>query len=384
MKVIYQICSFIGKDLTWEAAIHAVNYLRDKGILKKLISLNTFYNLKLNNSNIINKKNLNTIYLFRPLYRNKTINNILLPTIFDKISSKFFVEKCDIFHGWVMHSLFSIKKAKKLGSKTILEVGNAHILEFMKILTKEARIWGLKYDYSIFNIKRVMNEYMITDYILVPSEYARQSFLKQGFPAEKIKKLNFGIDPDECSPNNYEHEKFRIIYTGAVTLGKGIQYLLSALQNLRLKNAELLVVGGIDDSMKNLITQLLRHIQIPVTFFGRVPRKILLDLLSKSSLYVFPSLSDGWAMTVPEAMARGLPVITTKNVGSSELIEDGKEGFVIPIRDVKSLRDYILYFYDNPSEVKRMGKNSFNKINKYTWEKYGYNLIKIYNEILQK
>jgi glycosyltransferase involved in cell wall biosynthesis len=384
MKVIYQICSFIGKDLTWEVAIHAINYLQDKGILKKLISLNTFYNLKLNNLNIINKDNLNIIYLFRPLYRNKTINNILLPTIFDKISSELFVEKCDIFHGWVMHSLFSIKKAKKLGSKTILEVGNAHILEFMKILAKEARIWGLKYDYSIFNIKRVMNEYMITDYILVPSEYARQSFLKHGFPAEKIKKLNFGIDPNECSPNNYDHEKFRIIYTGAVTLGKGIQYLLSALQNLSLKNAELLVVGGIDDSMKNLITQLLRHIQIPVTFFGRVPRKILLNLLSKSSLYVFPTLSDGWAMTVPEAMARGLPIITTKNAGSSELIEDGKEGFVIPIRDVKSLRDYILYFYDNPSEVKRMGKNSFEKINKYTWEKYGCNLIKIYNEILQK
>jgi glycosyltransferase involved in cell wall biosynthesis len=384
MKVIYQICSFIGKDLTWEVAIHATNYLQNKGILKKLISLNTFYNLKLNNLNIINKKNLNIIYLFRPLYRNKTINNILLPTIFDKISSELFVEKCDIFHGWVMHSLFSIKKAKKLGSKTILEVGNAHILEEMKILAKEARIWGLKYDYSIFNIKRVMNEYMVTDYILVPSEYAKQSFLKHSFSAEKIKKLNFGIDPNECSPNNYEHEKFRIIYTGAVTLRKGIQYLLSALQNLSLKNAELLVVGGIDDSMKNLITQLLRHIQIPVTFFGRVPRKIFLNLLSKSSLYVFPSLSDGWAMTVPEAMARGLPIITTKNVGSSELIEDGKEGFVIPIRDVKSLRDYILYFYDNPSEVKRMGKNSFEKINKYTWEKYGYNLIKIYNEILQK
>jgi Glycosyltransferase len=61
-------------------------------------------------------------------------------------------------------------------------------------------------------------------------------------------------------------------------------------------------------------------------------------------------------MTVAEAMARGLPIITTKNAGSFELIEEGKEDFVIPIRDTKSLREYILYFYDNPSEVKRMGK----------------------------
>jgi glycosyltransferase involved in cell wall biosynthesis len=383
MEVIYQICSFIGKDLTWETAIHAVNYLRDKGILKKLISLNTIYNLKPNNSNIINRKKSSMIYLFRPLYRNKTINNILLPTIFDQISSEFFIEKCDIFHGWATHSLLSIKKAKKLGSKTVLEVGSAHILEELKILVKEARMWGLKYDYSMFNIKRLMNEYIITDYILVPSEYVRQSFLKQGFSAEKIKKLNFGIDLKECIPNNYDNEKFRIIYTGSVTLGKGIQYLLSALQNLNLKDAELLVVGGINDSMKNLIAQLLKRIRIPVIFFGRVPRKILLDRLSSSSLYVFPSLSDGWAMTVIEAMARGLPVITTKNVGSSELIENGKEGFVIPIRDVKSLREYILYFYDNPSEIKRMGKNSFEKINKHTWEKYADGLVKIYNEVLQ-
>ena len=384
MEVIYQICSFIGKDLTWETAIHAVNYLRDKDILKRLISLNTFYHLKPNNSNITNRKNSSTIYFFRPLYRNKIINNILLPTIFDKISSEFFIEKCDIFHGWATHSLFSIKKAKKLGSKTFLEVGSAHILEGLKILVKEARMWGLKYNYSMFNIKRLMNEYIITDYILVPSEYVKQSFLKQGFSAEKIKKLNFGIDLNECVPNNYDHEKFRIIYTGSVTLGKGIQYLLSALQNLSLKDAELLIVGGIDDSMKNLIAQLLRRIRIPVIFFGREPRKILLDRLSSSSLYVFPSLSDGWAMTVPEAMARGLPVITTKNVGSSELIENGKEGFVIPIRDVKSLRECILYFYDNPSEIKRMGKNSFEKITKYTWGRYGNNLIEIYKEILQK
>jgi glycosyltransferase involved in cell wall biosynthesis len=384
MEVIYQICSFIEKDLTWKTAIHAVNYLRDKDILKKLISLNTFYNLKLNNSNITKRKNLNTIYLFRLLYRNKTINNILLPTIFDKISSKLFVEECDIFHGWATHSLFSIKKAKKLGSKTILEVGSAHILEEMKILMKEANMWGLKYDYLTFNIKRLMNEYIITDYILVPSEYVKQSFLKQGFSAEKIKKLNFGIDPNECIPNDYDHEKFRIIYTGSVTLRKGIQYLLSSLQNLSLKDAELLVVGGMDDSMKNLIAQLLRRIRIPVTFLGRVPRKIFLNLLSNSSLYVFPSLSDGWAMTVPEAMARGLPIITTKNVGSSELIENGKEGFVIPIRDVKSLIEYILYFYDNPSEIKRMGKNSFEKISKFTWSEYGKNLICLYNEILHK
>jgi len=384
MEVIYQICSFIGKDLTWETAIHAVNYLRDKDILKRLISLNTFYHLKPNNSNITNRKNSSTIYFFRPLYRNKIINNILLPTIFDKISSEFFIEKCDIFHGWATHSLFSIKKAKKLGNKSILEVQSAHILEEMKILMKEANMWGVKYDYSMFNIKRLMNEYMITDYILVPSEYVKQSFLRQGFSAEKIKKLNLGIDPNECIPNNYEHEKFRIIYTGAVTLRKGIQYLLSALQNLSLKDTELLVVGGIDDSMKNLIAKLLKRIRIPVAFFGRVPRKILLNLLSSSSLYVFPTLSEGWVMTVAEAMARGLPIITTKNAGSSELIEDGKEGFVTPIRDVKSLRAYILYFYDNPSEIKRMGKNSFEKITKYTWGRYGNNLIEIYKEILQK
>jgi len=153
-------------------------------------------------------------------------------------------------------------------------------------------MWGLKYDYSMFNIKRLMNEYTATDYILVSSEYVKQSFLKQGFSSEKIKKLNPGIDPDECIPNNYEHEKFRIIYTWSVTLRKGIQYLLSALQNLSLKDAELVVVGGIDDSMKNLLAKLLRRIRIPVAFFGRVPRKILLNLLSSSSLYVFPTLSE--------------------------------------------------------------------------------------------
>jgi glycosyltransferase involved in cell wall biosynthesis len=384
MEVIYQICSFVKKDLTWETAIQATNYLKKENVLKKLISLDIFYNLKSKDSYSSQGKNLNVISPLRSIYKNKLVNNILLPIIFDKLSSIFFVEKCDIFHGWANHSLLSIKKAKKLGSKCVLEVGSAHILEETKILIREVRRWGLSYSYSLFNIKRLMNEYLTTDYILVPSEYVKQSFLSQGFSDEKIKKINFGIDPNELFPNNYEQEKFRIIYTGAVTLGKGIQYLLLALQNLKLKNSELVVIGGIEERMRNLIVYLLKKVEIPVKFLGRLPRKRLLNELSASSLYVFPSLSDGWAMTVTEAMARGLPIITTKNVGSSELIENGKEGFVIPIRDVKSLREYILYFYDNPDEVKRMGKNSFEKINKYTWEKYGYNLIKIYNEILQK
>jgi glycosyltransferase involved in cell wall biosynthesis len=92
------------------------------------------------------------------------------------------------------------------------------------------------------------------------------------------------------------------------------------------------------------------------------------------SVYVQPSVTEGFGIPVLEAMAYGRPVIVTEGAGSSELVADGKDGFVIPIRDSDAIKEKIEYFHDNPNEVKRMGKNARAKAEKYSWniieEKY--------------
>jgi len=385
MEVIYQVCNYVSKGTTWDSVYYTTRELAKKKILKKIISLNSlFFSKYTNKSNETPKSMTSSIlrYIYN-IYNIPSVNILIIPLFFDILSSQFFIEKCDILHCWTGHGLYSIKKVKKLGAKTILECGNAHILQQYKILKEEYRRWNLNYNYYKLNILRRLAEYRFTDYILAPSKYVRNSFLKEKINEEKIKVINYGIDLSDIETNNYNQNKFKIIYTGSIILRKGLQYLLLALENLKLRDAELIIIGNIEKEMKVIINNLIKKVEIPIKFYNRLPKKLYYSMLANSSLYVFPSIEDGWAMTVSEAMAAGLPVITTKNVGASELIEDGKEGFVVNIRDVKSIRNYILYFYENPSEIKRMGQNARKKVSQNTWENFVDNLIKVYKEMIE-
>jgi glycosyltransferase involved in cell wall biosynthesis len=97
------------------------------------------------------------------------------------------------------------------------------------------------------------------------------------------------------------------------------------------------------------------------------------------SVYVQPSVTESFGIPVLEAMAHSRPVIVTNGAGVSELVEDGKEGFVVPIRSASAIAEKIQYFFENPQEIKRMGRNARAKAEKYTWarvENKYRNLIK--------
>jgi len=102
-------------------------------------------------------------------------------------------------------------------------------------------------------------------------------------------------------------------------------------------------------------------------------------LYQEADIFVLPSVDDGFGMVVAEAMAAGLPVIVTENVGPADHIEDGVEGFVGPIRNPQALAAKIKFFYDNPDEVKKMSLASLKKSRFFSPEAYVERMIKAYN-----
>jgi glycosyltransferase involved in cell wall biosynthesis len=64
-------------------------------------------------------------------------------------------------------------------------------------------------------------------------------------------------------------------------------------------------------------------------------------------------------------------------------VRDGKEGFIVPIREVKALEEKILYLYENEKEAKKMGRSARKNAEQYTWEKYGRNLVAAYRKALE-
>jgi len=183
---------------------------------------------------------------------------------------------------------------------------------------------------------------------------------------EKIESL-----PSTMTPGNF----------GALGIDKGSSYLFDAWLGLYheggpFKENHQLMLGGTGSgqlALKEEYQPLFSHIP-------HVPN--VSDFYNKISFLIHPSVVEGFGITVLEAMAHARPVIVATGAGASELVTDGHDGFVIPIRDVKAIQDKIIYFYHNPGELERMGKNAFETAKRYSWDIIKREYVKVYEELI--
>jgi glycosyltransferase involved in cell wall biosynthesis len=83
-------------------------------------------------------------------------------------------------------------------------------------------------------------------------------------------------------------------------------------------------------------------------------------------------------------MACGLPVIVTRNTGGEEIVRNGIDGFIIPVRDSEAIKEKILYFYENEDKRQEMGDSAREYIRKFSWDRYGDEMVKAYKKVLSK
>jgi len=266
----------------------------------------------------------------------------------------------------------SLEKARGLGIPTVILHRTLHPLHVVNILKEESEKFGIREKSVLVYEKWVSNRVKTLrqcNKILALSELERDSLVKFGIQKSKIELIRHGqgVDTNYFKPSNEKEETFTVLFLGHKSLIKGVPYLLEAWKKLNLKDAKLIVAGYQD---KKLIEIYRRRTQFEAP--GIVNP---LKYYQKAHIYILPSLGDSFARTALEAMSCGLPVIVSDMTGIKDVIEDGKEGFIIPSRSVKSISEKILYFYENPSEVKRMGKNARRKAEEYTWENFAREVI---------
>lgn len=303
--------------------------------------------------------------------------------VFDIMTSFLMSKDSDIFIGWSSNSLRTISECKKNNIFTILERGSAHIQEQIELLAEEHRINKLSYLKHHEKItKRELFEYEITDIIEVPSTYAYKSFLDKGVSQRKMIKGFRGVDLSAFKKVKKQCDTFRVVYAGQLSLQKGSHYLLQAINELRSYGIELWHMGTVTREMNQFVEKY-RCEQIKL--LGPKPQQELFKYYSQGSVFVLPSIQDGFGMVIPQAMACELPVICTTNTGGPDLIIDGKEGFIIPIRDVRALKEKIVYLHDNPQICQKMGVAAKQKVSKgFTWNDYGDQITAIYREKLEE
>ena len=294
-------------------------------------------------------------------------------------SSKVNFKSTTIIVGWAGFSLKSFKKYKNYKLIKILERGSSHILYQSNILLEEYKKFNLKYSIDQKLVKRELEEYDIADYISVPSKFAEDSFIQEGFKKEKLITIPYGVDLKYFFPKKKTENIFRFIYVGSISIRKGVIYTLKAFEELNLREAELILVGQIDYEISNIIQKYKKNKNIK--FIGLVNQNNLVEFYNKCDVFVISSIEDGFAMVILQALACGLPVICTVNSGGSELIVDGKNGYIVPIRDVEKLKFRMLDLYSNKKKLIKMKEVLlFNRI-KYSWDYYGDKIVKKYKTL---
>lgn len=282
----------------------------------------------------------------------------------------------DIFHGWNGLALASLRASKRRGLVTVVERASAHLATVVELMREEYVRWSIPFRFPMWNYQRTLDEFTECDYITVPSPFARDSILAHGVPETKLIEIPFGVDLNKFSPNpNPAPHPFRVIFVGRISIAKGAQYLLQAWRQLKWSDAELWLVGNITFDFAPLRD---RWATLSGVSFIDHTRSVA-DLYRQCDLFVFPSIHEGSALVTYEAMASGLPVITTPNAGS--VVRDGQEGFIVPIRDVNTLCDRMQRLRDHGNLRKQMGQAARLRAEEFSWSRYSDRLVEAYRRI---
>lgn len=301
---------------------------------------------------------------------------------FDQSVSQHLENDFDVFIGLSSFALTGVQRTQKLGKMAIVDHGSLHPKIEKNILQKETDKYGFHAREGNWQhewlIDKMDQEFKQTDHIFAISNLAKQTMINEGVSAEKIIVNHPGVDLSHFFPHPKEDNIFRIIFCGGINPLKGLHYLLQAFFELDLPKSELIIIGGgLANAQrdKNYNALLQRYYRNNIKFIGTFPQHDLQKIYARGSLFVLPSLADGFAMVIPQALTCGLPVITTTMTGASELIQNGFNGYVIEPSNLETLKEHISYCYENPEHLADMSCNAIQSVkDNFSWDAYGLRL----------
>ncbi|GAB4170645.1 MAG: hypothetical protein OHK0024_06670 [Thalassobaculales bacterium] len=201
------------------------------------------------------------------------------------------------------------------------------------------------------------------DLILVPSAYVRDTLLAEGVPAAKLRLVPYGVAVDRFRPvaRPGGGGPLRALFLGQIGLRKGVPDLLAAMRLLAPGLVALTLAGPV------IGRGLARHAGL-FTYRPPVPHAAVDRLFAEADVFVLPSLHEGSAMVILEAMASGLPIVTTANAGSP--VSDGVEGFIVPVGDAEALAGRLALLAGDPALRARMGAAARATAERHDWPRY--------------
>ncbi|MCX7595410.1 MAG: glycosyltransferase [Fischerella sp.] len=232
------------------------------------------------------------------------------------------------------------------------------------------------------------------DFFLTNCDYFRQRILKLGCDENKVIVHRSGLDCSKfifTSHHPHPDGKIRIAMTGRLVEKKGVEYTIRAIAKVAKthQNIEYNIIG--DGDLREQLQQLIQDLNVGhiVNLLGWRNQEEIITILNNSHIFIAPSITakdgnqDAPINVLKEAMAMGLPVVSTFHGGIPELVEDGISGFLVPERDADALAEKLVYLMENPQIWPDMGRAGRACVEQhYNLHQLNDKLVEIYQQLL--
>lgn len=220
-------------------------------------------------------------------------------------------------------------------------------------------------------IEREEQEWKLADLILCGSDFVRDGIEAAGGPVDRCVTVPYGVDMASRQNHKVNHHSgpLRVLTVGTVNLRKGAPYVLAAAREL--KNTATFRMAGLIEVLPPAEKQLREHVEL----LGSVPRSEIQKHFEWADVFLLPSLCEGSATAIYEALSFGLPVITTPNSGS--IVRDEKEGYIVPIRDTHAITDKLTQLVSQPDLLETLSQNAKSRSEAGNVKAYAQRLLSV-------
>ena len=302
--------------------------------------------------------------------------------IFDRWTARLVARQpFDAIIGYENSTLNTFLAAKRMGAKCILDAASLHHAEQDRQYTS-----GLPslYKARVDIIKD--REIALADCIFATSDLAAHSYRANVGAEKRIRTILLGVDIDHFRPRvdqdpaRAARKEFTFAFVGSATANKGFDLILDAMDLLLSQglSIRLSVAGVIDRSLFTGRKRVLDNIQE----YGMVSHAELPSMLTSTHCLLLPSRFDSFGMVVPEAMACGVPVIVSNMVGAKQLVEEGRNGFVLPVGNLDALVDRMRWCIANPGLLGKMSVAARATAEGVGWASYRQRFVAAVREVL--
>ena len=240
---------------------------------------------------------------------------------------------------------------------------------------------------------RLVEETKMASSWLCASSFTRRTLVEQGIPAEHVRVVPYGVDlrrfhPGIETPESNDTAPLRLLFVGTINQRKGIKYLLEALRLINSgqtgsgqaasKKIELTVCGRVVDDLK-----LFEPFGSQITVRPSVSFAELLGAYRRADLFVLPSVAEGFAQVLLEALACGLPILSTTHTAAPDLIDEGIQGFVVEPARPDSLAERIEWSMRHRGELRDMKVAARKRAQLFTWARFRERIIEALDQFEQ-